>query len=242
MTAFGEPMQASGPGVPPVGTRYGYAGSWGYEEAECRVLDLNGQEPGGETTWCDPLAELGWLHVGHRYYDPSSGRFVQRDPIGIRGGLNTYLYVINNPLGRVDPSGLWSLRRWLFTGDGDASDDVYDAALAGAWNYLLTGTPPPYAKALAFAGGCLFGFAMKLGQLDAYASGGVVVYGLWRLGGGSTGYTAIDGSLDYFMAGTGAGLLWPRPKPRGTMPPFLRPPIGWKPHVVVPPIGRSHGG
>ncbi len=106
MTAFDEPMQAAGKAAPPVGTRYGYAGSRGYEEAECRVIDLNGPEPGGETTWCDPLAELGWLHVGHRYYDPASGRFVQRDPIGIRGGLNTYAYVRNDPLSGVDPSGL----------------------------------------------------------------------------------------------------------------------------------------
>ncbi len=106
MTAFGEPIQASGTGVPPVGTRYGYAGSWGYEEAECRVIDLNGPEPGGETTWCDPLAELGWLHVGHRYYDPSSGRFVQRDPIGIDGGTNVYAYLDSQVVGDVDPVGL----------------------------------------------------------------------------------------------------------------------------------------
>ncbi len=106
MTAFGEPIQASGTGVPPVGTRYGYAGSWGYEEAECRVIDLNGPEPGGETTWCDPLAELGWLHVGHRYYDPTSGRFVQRDPLGIRAGTNAYQYADADPLLHVDPSGL----------------------------------------------------------------------------------------------------------------------------------------
>jgi len=123
MTAFGEPMQSSGPGVPPVGTRYGYAGSWGYEEAECRVLDLNGEEPGGETTWCDPLAELGWLHVGHRYYDPASGRFVQRDPIGIRGGLNTYAYVLNNPLSGADPSGL--ILGWLW-GDEETGDWLLD--------------------------------------------------------------------------------------------------------------------
>ncbi len=106
-TAFGEPVENGMPATPSTRTRYGYAGSWGYEEAECRVIDLNGPEPGGETTWCDPLAELGWLHVGHRYYDPTSGRFVQRDPIGIAGGLNTYAYVLNDPLSGVDPGGLY---------------------------------------------------------------------------------------------------------------------------------------
>ncbi len=131
-TAFGEPIQASGTGVPPVGTRYGYAGSWGYEEAECRVIDLNGPEPGGETTWCDPLAELGWLHVGHRYYDPSSGRFVQRDRVGIRGGFNVYEYIRGDPLRRVDPTGLdigvgklhelWPKVRW----PGTICEEVFD--------------------------------------------------------------------------------------------------------------------
>ncbi len=87
------------------------------------MIDLNGPEPGGETTWCDPLAELGWLHVGHRYYDPTSGRFVQRDPIGIAGGLNTYAYVLNDPLSGVDPSGL--ILGWLW-GDEETGDWLLD--------------------------------------------------------------------------------------------------------------------
>jgi uncharacterized protein RhaS with RHS repeats len=49
---------------------------------------------------------LPFLHVGHRYYDPSSGRFLQRDPIGIRGGSNVYEYVDSRPTRNRDPSGL----------------------------------------------------------------------------------------------------------------------------------------
>ena len=41
-----------------------------------------------------------------RDYDPSLGRHVQSDPIGLAGGLNTYVYVLNNPLFWVDPLGL----------------------------------------------------------------------------------------------------------------------------------------
>ena len=41
-----------------------------------------------------------------RDYDPSIGRYVQSDPVGLTGGTNTYLYVDGNPLRTVDSRGL----------------------------------------------------------------------------------------------------------------------------------------
>ncbi|WP_454767137.1 RHS repeat-associated core domain-containing protein [Cupriavidus campinensis] len=49
--------------------------------------------------------ETGLHYNRYRYYDPVSGRFVSRDPIGLRGGLNGYGYA-PNPVGYVDPLGL----------------------------------------------------------------------------------------------------------------------------------------
>lgn len=39
-------------------------------------------------------------------YDPYSGRFIQKDPIGLKAGdTNLYRYVGNNPINRIDPTG-----------------------------------------------------------------------------------------------------------------------------------------
>jgi RHS repeat-associated protein len=49
--------------------------------------------------------KAGLYYYRSRYYNSITGRFTQKDKIGIRGGLNLYLYVKNNPIKFVDSYG-----------------------------------------------------------------------------------------------------------------------------------------
>ena len=51
-------------------------------------------------------AETGKHYNYFRDYDPRLGRYVQSDPIGLQGGLNTFGYVRGRPLNLFDPLGL----------------------------------------------------------------------------------------------------------------------------------------
>ena len=53
---------------------------------------------------CQTDADTGLVLMGHRYYDPRTGRFISQDPAG--SGNNWYAYAGNNPVNKTDPSGL----------------------------------------------------------------------------------------------------------------------------------------
>ncbi|WP_375592034.1 RHS repeat domain-containing protein [Chitiniphilus eburneus] len=50
--------------------------------------------------------ETGRYYNYFRDYDPRIGRYIQSDPIGLAGGINSYAYGLNNSLKYVDPLGL----------------------------------------------------------------------------------------------------------------------------------------
>ncbi len=50
----------------------------------------------------------GMIYYRARYYDPTIGRFISRDPAGMPNGVNRYAYVNNNPINLTDPTGLYA--------------------------------------------------------------------------------------------------------------------------------------
>jgi RHS repeat-associated protein len=93
--------------------------------------------------------ESGLHYNDHRYYDPSRGRYLSPDPLGLPGGLNGYAYAGNNPVRFSDPSGLLL---FAFDGTGNDETDIHRLSnvvkfrdLYGDRAYYITGpgTPDP---------------------------------------------------------------------------------------------------
>jgi len=82
--------------------------------------------------------DTGLYLCQHRYYDPTSGRWVTRDPIGYGGGIGLYAYCANGSVGSADPAGLVNpgegpaIAEELAWEAGDISDAAAQQALEDA--------------------------------------------------------------------------------------------------------------
>ena len=87
---------------------------WRWDQQEPFGVNVPDENPSGLGGFEFPLRFLGQYadkesNLFYNYfrdcYDPSTARFCEPDPIGLAGGINPYLYVID-PLTQIDPEGL----------------------------------------------------------------------------------------------------------------------------------------
>ncbi len=133
--------------------------------------------------------DTGFQLLGHRYYDPSTGRFLTRDPA--KDGQNWYDYCRNNPLCWQDPRGL--------AGPWAGPEQGWVAPPPGFWpvaGHVLVGfgavaggsVEVPIGGAVAIAAGIAIVAGVALAAIDGGkdehpgadgASAGGATYGVW---------------------------------------------------------------
>jgi RHS repeat-associated protein len=107
-------IQADHLNTPRLITNSAGAAVWRWDNQEPFGNDVPNENPSGLGTLVVPLRfpgqyfdrETNLAYNYFRTYDPGIGRYVQFDPIGLRGGRNGYLYVAANPLRYIDPLAL----------------------------------------------------------------------------------------------------------------------------------------
>jgi len=79
--------------------------------------------------------ETGLYYNYYRHYDPETGRYIESDPIGLLGGLNTYIYAVSDPYAAVDFLGLLEVYVWEPTKTtwGHASMRLDDGTYISWW-------------------------------------------------------------------------------------------------------------
>lgn len=146
-----------------------------------QLLRLPGQQEDKET---------GLYYNRHRYYDPTQGRYITQDPIGLKGGWNPYTYPLD-PVINVDPRGLSSFITSMGFGVSERSSLGRHMSEKGeSPENIAAAMSPPSAKPIA-TGEC---------RSSAFAALGSGVAGTVSL----NEKTGLGGLMSFPVAAVGA--------------------------------------
>jgi RHS repeat-associated protein len=87
-----------------------------------------------------------------RLYDPSMGRWWQRDPIGYAAGTNTYAYADSNPVSKFDPGGLAAEEEDETREDEERTEELLNPNIRGGLDF--TPREEPYEPEQRTGGTC----------------------------------------------------------------------------------------
>ncbi len=158
-------------------------------------------------------AETGLHYNYHRYYDPTIGRYLRPDPIGLVGGINLYAYVQNNPINKIDQYGLLTEAYYEATGGGwDAPPPRYNPShnvFKGhrvSWGSITPSDLKAGADANTGQAAFYISGAALVGSGAAVTEAGVVILA----GGGPVGWAggAIVTTTGIVIWGTGIFTLY----------------------------------
>jgi RHS repeat-associated protein len=133
-------------------------------------------------------ADTGLVRFGVRDYDAYAGRWTAKDPISFKGGsANLYVYASNDPLNRIDPTGLGdedcgsAWERWIKRWEKIREHLVFDVNLD-------VGIPTPFFP-VGFGPGLSASVSVTSSGIDYFVGGGLGItsVGFSASGGGFVG-------------------------------------------------------
>jgi RHS repeat-associated protein len=177
----------------------------------------------------------------NRDYNPQTGRYIESDPIGFDGGVNSYGYVTGNPLGAVDEMGLVKLNWFLDNKDNKTMTlvipkyaetqfyEVYGHGNQEVINKLGTRlNAKQLNQALIDSKKCPKGSIVKLNSCNTGAGSNSIAKQLSGLGNYPNVYApsgTLTFSLTRFREGKdtyGATLIWNGESPNGSWKYFYK--------------------
>jgi RHS repeat-associated protein len=149
--------------LPDVGTVWDWRGHDPFGNGQV-VTGKSGSADTGGAVW-HPNYELrfpgqvadsatGLFYNYFRDYDPQTGRYIESDPVGLGGGINTYGYVAADPLRYADPTGQC------------IEDFCVGEVIAGA-TWCAT-NPACAAGVVAITGGAIFSQSTKQARKESH--------------------------------------------------------------------------